>query len=218
MSGPPIGALDSATVGSDGAIAVKGWAIDPDVVDPIRVDVYVDAVGKALTANTSRTDIAAAHPPYGDKHGFDDTFSASPGVHQVCAYGIDVRPGGNVLLGCKSVTVPGSAPLPDLGRPPFGNVEAIDPVTGGVSVAGWALDPDTASPIHVDVYVDSSGVRYTADGSRSDVAAAYPAYGAGHGFSQTIAASAGAHRVCAYAINNGAGGNVLLGCKSVTVQ
>lgn len=58
----------------------------------------------------------------------------------------------------------------------------------------------------------------TADGTRSDVGAAYPAFGPAHGFSTTVSAGPGAHTVCTYGINVGPGsGNPLLGCRSVTV-
>ncbi|MEC5156077.1 hypothetical protein RCH23_003485, partial [Cryobacterium sp. CAN_C3] len=53
--------------------------------------------------------------------------------------------------------------------------------------------------------------------NRADIAAVYPAYGALHGLSEKVAAAPGAHNVCVYAINTGAGGHSLLGCRMVTV-
>ena len=49
------------------------------------------------------------------------------------------------------------------------------------------------------------------------MAVAFPGYGAGHGFSLTVAASPGAHEVCAYAINVGGSINPRLGCRSLVV-
>jgi hypothetical protein len=50
------------------------------------------------------------------------------------------------------------------------------------------------------------------------VGAAYPGYGDNHGFSATIPASPGAHRVCVYGIDiAGTGGNRELTCRTVTV-
>jgi hypothetical protein len=67
------------------------------------------------------------------------------------------------------------------------------------------------------VYVDSVGVAFTANRDRPDIGAAYPGYGSAHGFSETVPASAGSHRVCVYAINTSAGGHSLLRCQTLTV-
>lgn len=112
---------------------------------------------------------------------------------------------------------PGTASaIPNLGRPVIGNLEAVQVAAGSVTAQGWALDPDTAAPVPVHVYVDSTGADFTANGSRPDVAAAYPGYGADHGFSATMSASAGSHQVCAYGIDVD-GPPSLLGCMTVTV-
>ena len=102
---------------------------------------------------------------------------------------------------------------------PIGSLDVVTPVPGGVSVAGWAIDPDQVEPIPVHVYIDSSGVPLTANTPRSDVEAAYPLYAKrDHGFSANLLASPGTHQVCAYAINmSGSGYNRQLGCVTVTV-
>ncbi|OZB81465.1 MAG: hypothetical protein B7X32_16755 [Microbacterium sp. 13-71-7] len=83
-----------------------------------------------------------------------------------------------------------------------------------MQVSGWAIDPDTSSPIAVHFYIDGVGVAKTADQSRPDVAAAYPGSGDKHGFSAMIPAGSGSHLVCAYAINDAVGNNTLLACRS----
>lgn len=99
---------------------------------------------------------------------------------------------------------------------PVGSLDAVWSSSSSVSVAGWALDPDTADPILVHVYVDGRAVTAATAGlSRPDVAAALGT-GADHGFLVEVPASAGAHQVCAYAINVPSGGNPSLGCRSVT--
>jgi hypothetical protein len=98
-------------------------------------------------------------------------------------------------------------------------VDTVTTGVGTVAVAGWAIDPDTASPIRVHIYVDAVGLNAAADKPRDDVAAAYPGYGPNHGFSETITTTPGQHTVCAYAINSGAGpGNTGLACRTVTVR
>ncbi|AWB95914.1 hypothetical protein DCE93_09765 [Agromyces badenianii] len=211
----PIGYLEGVSVDATGVTA-SGWAIDPDTAASIQVHVYVDSFSVATTASLDRADVGAAYPGYGAAHGYSQQVPAAPGPHSVCAYGINTGPGGPALLGCTTVIVPGHY-INDLGRAPFGGLEAAIAKPGAIDVGGWAIDPDTSAPIAVHVYVDSFSVGITANLARTDVGNVYPAYGPTHGFWTTVTTTAGTHNVCAYAINNGAGGNVLLGCTTVTV-
>jgi len=216
LGGSPLGALEAADVASDGTATIGGWALDPDVTDPITVHVYVDSVGVAITADANRADVGAKYPGYGNAHGFSYTTKLTPGPHTVCAYGINVRSGGNALLGCRDAVAP--RPLTDLNRAPIGSVELVSAKGTEIRAAGWALDPDTAAPIAVHVYVDSAGTATTADRARTDIGRLYPDNGPNHGFDLTVTSTPGTHSVCTYAINNGAGGNSLLGCSTVVVQ
>ena len=104
---------------------------------------------------------------------------------------------------------------------PFGNVEAVGGVPGGIAVTGWAIDPDSSSPTDVHVYVDGVGTAITADLTRNDIGSAYPQYGASHGFSTTIGGVApGFHEVCVYVIDRHGVivGNVKLGCYVAAVS
>lgn len=83
-------------------------------------------------------------------------------------------------------------------------------------MSGWALDPDTASPIEVHAYADGVGRAFSADVIRPDVGAAYR-LGDNHGFSNLVPLASGAHRVCVYAIDSAGGNNPLLGCRDVVV-
>jgi hypothetical protein len=204
------GTLESAQVVGN-SVQLSGWAIDFDVPDPISVYVRVDgqAVGEVV-ANRHRPDIAAAYPGWGAAHGYQLTVPIAPGApREVCVYGRNVNYGSDALLGCRTVQ----------NRGPFGNVEVVQGGSDQVRVAGWAIDPDTTGPIDVHIYIDGVGRRNVrADRPRPDVAAAYPAFGQHHGFDVTITGvTAGARRVCVYAINVGAGANVELGCRTTTV-
>ncbi|MEB0001336.1 hypothetical protein QN345_01195 [Cryobacterium sp. 10I1] len=208
LSGAPVGTLDVVSVGP-GTITAAGWAFDPDTTASIPVHVYSDSSGVAGSATGSRPDVAAAYPGYGSSHGYAITFAATPGVHRVCSYGIDVvSPGGNQELGCKTVTAMSGSPV--------GVIDSLSATNGKLSVSGWAYDPDTAQPIPVHIYVDASGTPITAPNERLDFAAVYPAYGPNHGYGFTTAITLGSHNVCVYAINVGPGSNALLGCKVVT--
>ena len=100
-TGPPFGALDRAA-GRDGTVVVSGWAIDPNRRGAINVHLTVDGrFVRGVRADRSRPDVGAAHPGFGDHHGFATTLAVSPGSHRVCAWGINVGGGHNRLLGCR---------------------------------------------------------------------------------------------------------------------
>ena len=103
------------------------------------------------------------------------------------------------------------------GGNPFGSLDVAQGVPGGVSVAGWAIDPDTTAPIQVHVYVDNAAIALTANANRPDVAAVFPAYGADHGYTANLATGPGRHQVCAYGIDIGGGPNTQLACQTVVV-
>ena len=101
----PFGFVDLASRVTGGAIRVVGWTMDPDLVFPIDVHVYVNgAFAVAVPATLNRPDLGAAFPIFGPYHGFDVTVAAPSGPTQVCAYAINWGPGwGNPQLGCKTV-------------------------------------------------------------------------------------------------------------------
>lgn len=209
VGGSPIGSVDVVRTGP-GSIQVSGWAIDRDLATPDTVHVYLDGAATAVSAGGARPDIGRAFPLYGAAHGFDRVVPASPGAHRLCVYGINVAgAGGNTTIGCRTVVVGGS---------PSGSLDTVRTAAGSVRVTGWVIDPDTASPGTVHVYVDGVAAAITANANRSDVGSLFPLYGVTHGFDASVATSAGTHNVCVYAINvAGPGGNTTLGCRAVAV-
>lgn len=211
----PFGVIDQVTVGVGGTVRASGWALDPDTTGPIGIHVYVDGVRRAdLTTTVDRPDVAAAFPGGGIERGYDVTLAAlDDGRHTVCVYGINAGSGSaNPRFDpCRVVVV---------SHQPFGSLDAIavgpDRAT---TVGGWALDPDASAPIEVHVYRDGMKVGSgTAAAPRPDVAAAFPAYGAAHGYAIAAGTTpSGQHELCAYGINTGAGHNELLGCRRVQV-
>jgi hypothetical protein len=207
---PPIGSIDAVQSSSASTIRVRGWALDPDTSAPISVHVYVDGRAvKSVLAEGSRPDVAAAYGR-GPQHGFDVTVAATSGSHAVCVYAIDSASGTNPSLGCNSVVVTNARPL--------GSLDRTTAAPGSVVVSGWALDPDTTSPINVHVFIDGKlvqGIR--ADGARPDVERIY-GKGSAHGYSRSLPASDGVHQVCVYAIDSERGPNPQIGCAQVTVR
>jgi len=103
-------------------------------------------------------------------------------------------------------------------RAPIGTVDSFVTSVGSITVSGWALDPDTANPIAVHIYTDSTIVAaIPAAQPRPDVDAAYR-NGPNHGFAAALAVPPGPHTICAYAIDsNGNGPNPSIGCTTITV-
>jgi surface antigen len=184
-------------------VRVAGWTIDPDTNDPIPVHVYANGrlVG-ARYADVPRPDVEAAFGR-GAAHGFDFVVPAG-GDERVCVYAINAGGGINPELGCRASPPSGT---------PFGSFDVLQPATGGLRVAGWAIDPDADIPIAVHVYVDDRLVgAVTADVERLDVGAAFNR-SPRHGYDLVVPGNPG-QRVCVYAINYGGGLNPQLGCKA----
>jgi hypothetical protein len=213
----PVGSLDRVGVGSS-SITVSGWTWDPSAeTSSINVHVYVDGRYMApLRANGYRRDVGAVFPGVGPFHGYGGSVIALPGTRTVCVYGVNTGAGySNPLFGCRRVSVP-SFPA----SVPVGGLDSASVVGSTVTVGGWAIDPDTPpSPVRVHLYVDGAAVAaVTAGDTRSDVSAVYPRATGEHGFTYSRPLPPGSHRVCAYAINIGAGrSNPQIGCQDVVV-
>ncbi|HEX7096990.1 MAG TPA: twin-arginine translocation signal domain-containing protein [Acidimicrobiales bacterium] len=209
VTGRPIGNVDVVEP-APGGVRVAGWALDPETAQSLMVHVYVDGtIAGVAQADVPRPDVAATFPGSGPRHGFDTVVPALPGRRQVCAYAIDAGSGGsgNPLVGCREVV---------MGSRPFGHLDLLTRDGNTVQAAGWAIDPSTAAPIDVHVHVDGVPVAAArADGTRADVAAAHPLYGAQHGFSLSVPVAPGSHQVCVYAIGVTPSVNTLLACGQV---
>lgn len=212
-SGPPQGQIDSKT-SSLGSVSMSGWALDPDVAEPISVTITVDGVNVAnVTADAARSDIAAAFPGYGSAHGWSATVPVN-GTATVCAIAVNVGGGTDRTLGCFVAETPTGSPI---GRIDSAGMNAA---SGALELRGWTIDPDSADPVAVRLYVDGALIGdFRANGSRPDIAAAFPGYGEAHGL-QSIAhrVPPGRHDVCAWALNVGGGESTLLGCARVATE
>lgn len=210
LNSDPMGALDTVVRQPGGAVRVEGWALDPDTSG--SADVAVTVNGQPWTsgvADRDRPDLASALGLSSTDRGFSIDVAGLSTVVDVCVSVRNVGPGRDQLLGCRRV---------DARREPVGSFDVATVGTSALRVAGWALDPDTAGPIPVHVYVDGRFVTASpASTSRPDVAAAYPGFGAGHGFELDLGGTGIAeHEVCVYAINVGVGvANPYFGCKRV---
>lgn len=200
----PVGQIDSIVLGV-GTATVTGWTLDPDTDDPIQAHVLVDGGPTAVTADLPRGDLGR----YFDttNHGFRVTVPVPSGAHRICLHGINVPAGNNPAIVCRVVTMPDKAPI--------GQLESVTLGTGTATVKGWALDPDTTSPIAVHVTVDGRPRAATANIVRSDLGRYFAT--TNHGYQVTVPLTPGTRRICVYAIDVPVGPNPELGCRTVVV-
>lgn len=113
----PRGSFEAVSSPAPGQVQVSGWAFDPNAPKtPVSIAAYLG--GKVDEGGTSgyqlgpiavqeRSDLAALYPRAGGAHGFDASFPVvGSGRQRLCVYALDIGPGADKLLGCRSVGVP----------------------------------------------------------------------------------------------------------------
>lgn len=203
----PIGVVDGVGASPGGAV-LTGWTVDPNAHDTLDVHTYVDGHFAGVTlAGIDRPDVAAALPGYGPAHGFTIELPLAPGRHTVCVYGINVGAGTNDLIECVTPTV---------SAVPFGAIDVVSRRSSELTVSGWSIDPTTLLPARAIVTVDGRTVATeTADGIRPDVGAAFPFFGAVHGYRADVSVAPGHHTVCVVALAQLSEQSAGLGCRSI---
>lgn len=219
LSTDPVGSFDKVVPVRPGVFDVWGWAADPQQKNgSLTVRVLVDGAAVAtVVATRPRADVHAAYPSYGTSLGFGARIALrSPGgLKNICIVGVNVGPGADASLGCRSVAIADADP--------FGSFDQGLSELGDIIWRGWAADPSKpAGPLHVSVWVNGTFVGWGfARGSRPDIAAKYSGFGANLGYAfRTVYRSGGNVNVCVKAANVGGGtpGLKVLGCKSLYVK
>ncbi|MDP9181971.1 MAG: peptidoglycan-binding protein [Actinomycetota bacterium] len=210
----PVGALSSLT-SALGTVSLTGWALDPDSPDVLSTSLTVDGVvSPVVPESVTRTDIGLRFPGIGDQHGVKAELSLPEGTHEVCLRAPNAlnTPGSDATVGCRSVKVEHS---------PVSSLDFLRRSPAGVSVRGWALDPDVTAPVTVEVLSDGQVVRsLVASVTRADLGSTYASQGSDHGFSTAVSLPVGTHQVCVRVPNaSGTPGTALaLPCRSVVVS
>lgn len=203
----PIGSFDGLSF-SDGYVRARGWTIDPDTTASIKVRFTIDGRTVDVLANRPRADIGTRYPKYGPYHGFSLSVKKANGPHTFCVTALNVSAGSNTSLGCRVIHVNNS---------PDGATTAFELTPGGVHIRGWAIDPNTASPITVQVRLDG---QLIASPTASQNLGAVPTklvghYGNGHWFDLNHAITDGTHTLCVTAVNVGLGANTAFACRNL---
>ncbi|WP_424533107.1 hypothetical protein ACOZ38_22205 [Sphaerisporangium viridialbum] len=200
----PFGAIereDTVAVSSGRFSVLRGWLIDPYTYGPAQVDVIRDTT-QVLTvpAQLTHQGAAQAYPAYGPSHGFEVwvRHDLPNGKHTICLNGSAA--GVRTSLGCRDHDED------------HGVQGALDEVTWqgeNVLVRGWTLDLDTTDPLWVSISAGGKIVKTVpANVSRPDIGAAFPQYGAHHGFETTVPAALDEQEITVTAKNIAMGADV----------
>lgn len=101
---------------------------------------------------------------------------------------------------------------------PVGSLDSLVGGNGTVTARGWARDPSAQVAPTVRLSVGSSATTVTANLSRPDVAAVYPAYGTSTGFQATLSELPPGLQLACVTVDDADGGTPLsLGCQRVLV-
>ncbi len=124
------------------------------------------------------------------------------------------------ILAMAAAACLGPTQFDPTGRAPLGNLEVVRDAAGGIRVSGWALDPETSSPIRVKVGSEGVVKTITANLARPDVASFFHKKGTNYGFDYTFGPlSPGVHGICVWVENTvGIGEDRLLGCENIRVS
>jgi hypothetical protein len=205
----PRGAIVTVTQ-FPGGFSSSGWAYDPSQPSTaITVAISVDGTKTPTTvAKASRTDIPAQYPAPGTAHGWSLKALATEGSHRVCISAVNVGTGSDASVGCRTVS---------LNFSPVGAITGLRQVPGGFRISGWAQDPDTSSPVTVDISSDATHVTST-------VANLSAPTHSGHSFLLTAklpgtSLAPGTRKICITGTNLGSyGKDRQLACQSISLN
>lgn len=199
-----------------GQTRITGWAIDADKDVPIGIEIAVDGL-PPITVSTDqpRPDITKTYTRYTSTHGFQTTLPLTDGPHTICVKAVNAAdtPGTSTALECRKITVQ---------HAPIGVLDPIVQGPEGLALKGWALDPDTADPIDVELTVAGAPIpEVIANQVRPGLEVDFPSYGDRHGYGSDLTLAAGTHTVCATARNGletPGEPTALLSCRDVVVR
>ena len=154
-----------------------------------------------ISAGASAVDVAVR------SGRFSGSLPLPAGRHVVCVTSLDPGPGFRPGLGCGRVDAPGV---------PVGKLDGLDDSIASIRVRGWAIDPQTADPVRVEIRRNGVLVATVeADEHRSDLDDRASRYGTAHGFDAGIAPEAGRNEVCVRILGVGGGGDADAGCTQI---
>ena len=132
------------------------------------------------------------------------------GVLTLCLVATGGR-GQDVGIGCRAATAI---------HAPLGSLDlARQSGPGTIEASGWALDPDAADALTVELTIDGAvAASVTTNVERSDVTRVYPGYPGPRGWTVSVSGvPAGSRRVCAIARDASGDPDQTIGCRTISV-
>jgi hypothetical protein len=200
-------------ISSDGRVLnVSGWVVDPDApTASVPVVVQFDSRWYRWSADGSTRDSLARFPDAGTNHGYSGTIPATPGSQWVCVYYVNANDGADPPADCRQITVPQPTD-----QSPVTKMMGSWPSANGITLWGWAFDPDALeSSTEVVVQLDSQWYRWTANRAYAPLTDTYPSAGGNRGYVGEIPATPGLHWLCTYAVNRNAGFDTKPACQQI---
>jgi hypothetical protein len=154
-----------------------------------------------ITAGSAAVDVAVRDGR------FSGALPLPPGRHVVCVTSLDPASGFRPELGCGRVDAPGV---------PVGKLDGLEDSMASIRVRGWAIDPQTAAPVRVEIRRNGVLVATVgADQHRDDLGDVEPRYGPAHGYGVDITPETGRNEVCVRILGVGGGGDADVGCAQI---
>ncbi|MGN6609530.1 MAG: fibronectin type III domain-containing protein, partial [Jatrophihabitans sp.] len=153
----PVGRLTAAHTAA--GIVVSGWALDPNVTAPVQLRPTLDGMPVTpQTAAAPATGLPAWWSANGSAHAYSFTVPTDRFAHRVCVTVVNVGPGVDTLLGCRSlapyVTVPDAPQQLQVTNTGTGTITAgwaAPDFDGGAPVTGYRVSIDDTAPQTVPV-------------------------------------------------------------------
>jgi len=192
-------------------LTVTGWAVDPNALGtPLTIVFNLNGNRfSSVASSVYRGDINSAFHASGN-HGFSKTLALPDGTNQVCVHALNVGPGQETRIGCRTVPLSGS---------PLVGFSTISQHGNIATFTGWAFDYD--APGSELLATAGIGGLYAArvhtTVSRGDINGAFHGTGT-HGFKLDVPLPAGTTTVCVGASNIGPGSPVRIGCHTFVVS
>ncbi|MGI9577692.1 MAG: N-acetylmuramoyl-L-alanine amidase, partial [Microthrixaceae bacterium] len=122
----PLGGIDTLQVNGL-TLSGTGWAIDPDLGGPARVDIRAGGITNSLTASIPRPDLAGQNTAYSTNRGWSGSVTSNlAGLQDYCATVVNQGLGTNNLpLSCGRTRFTDPS-----GRSPTGNISGTDSEPG----------------------------------------------------------------------------------------
>lgn len=203
----PQGDFAVQTSPESGHLIVVGWAFDhSDLYASIDVEVSVDGnVIGPIRAGLDSPYLYAYGVP--GRHAFFAASSVASGEHTVCVRVRDRAPGGDIVLGCRQISI--VVPVHD----PEGSVQISMNANGSFSIGGYVFDRSNLNePVRIAVFQNGTLTAAPYATAGTPQLAAYGVFNKGVDLRIPPLTRGAPVNVCVVGLNNGTGSHTWLVC------